>query len=410
MALVMEIDEPTLAGKFEALLPHLDERQRRLALAAEARMLGHGGIAVVARAAGVSRKTVATGVDELEAGAAPLGRARRSGGGRKKVTETDPGLLDALDALVEPESRGDPMTRLRWTTRSTRNLAAELGRQGRTVSHDTVALLLAEQLHYSLQANAKTIEGRQHPDRDAQFRYINEQAGAHIGQGQPVVSVDTKKKELVGSFKNGGREWQPQGEPIPVNVHDFADKQLGKAVPYGVYDVAANIGWVSVGTDHDTAQFAAETIRRWWNNIGRPAYPEASRLLVCADGGGSNGYRTRLWKRELATLAAETGLAITVCHLPPGTSKWNKIEHRLFSQISLNWRGRPLESHQVIVNLIAGTTTRTGLRVLAELDEGTYPKGIKVSDKEMHALEQRHITRHQFHGEWNYTLEPAKSP
>ena len=247
MALVMEIDEPTLAGKFEALLPHLDERQRRLALAAEARMLGHGGIAVVARAAGVSRKTVAAGVDELEAGEAPLGRARRSGGGRKKVTETDPGLLDALDALVEPESRGDPMTRLRWTTRSTRNLAAELGRQGRTVSHDTVALLLAEQLHYSLQANAKTTEGRQHPDRDAQFRYINEQAGAHIGQGQPVVSVDTKKKELVGSFKNGGREWQPQGEPIPVNVHDFADKQLGKAVPYGVYDVAANIGWVSRG-------------------------------------------------------------------------------------------------------------------------------------------------------------------
>ncbi len=333
MALAMEMDERVLAAKFEALLPHLDERQRRLVLGAEARLLGHGGIGLVATAAGVSRKTVAAGVSELDAGHAPLGRTRRAGGGRKKVTEADPGLLDALDALVEPESRGDPMTRLRWTTRSTRNLADELGRQGRAVSHDTVARLLAEELGYSLQANAKTVEGRQHPDRDAQFRYLNDQVAAHILAAQPVVSVDTKKKELVGNFKNGGREWHRQGEPVEVNVHDFADKTLGKAVPYGVYDVAANTGWVSVGVDHDTAQFAAETIRRWWTTVASAAYPAAGRLLICADGGGSNGYRTRLWKRELATLATETGLSITVCHLPPGTSKWNKIEHRLFSQI-----------------------------------------------------------------------------
>lgn len=409
MALVMEFDERVLAAKFEVLLPHLDERQRRLALGAEARLLGHGGIGLVAKAAGVSRKTVAAGVSELDSGQAPLGRARRDGGGRKKATVTDPALLDALDALVDPESRGDPMTRLRWTTRSTRNLADELGRQGRVVSHDTVARLLAEDLGYSLQANAKTVEGRQHPDRDAQFRYLNDQVAAHIVAGQPVISADTKKKELVGNFKNGGREWQLQGEPVEVNVHDFPDKQLGKAVPYGVYDVAANTGWVSVGVDHDTAQFAAETIRRWWNMVGASAYPTADRLLICADGGGSNGYRTRLWKRELATLATQTGLSITVCHLPPGTSKWNKIEHRLFSQISMNWRGRPLESHEVIVNLIAGTTTRTGLTVRAELDPGSYPKGIKITDKEMRALERNHITRHAFHGEWNYCVSATKS-
>jgi Rhodopirellula transposase DDE domain len=410
MALVMEFDEQVLAAKFEVLLPHLDERQRRLALGAEARLLGHGGIGLVAKAAGVSRKTVAAGVSELDSGSAPLGRARRGGGGRKKATVTDPALLDALDALVDPESRGDPMTRLRWTTRSTRNLADELGRQGRAVSHDTVARLLAEELGYSLQANAKTVEGRQHPDRDAQFRYLNDQVAAHILAGQPVISADTKKKELVGNFKNGGREWQPQGEPVEVNVHDFPDKQLGKAVPYGVYDVAANTGWVSVGVDHDTAQFAAETIRRWWNTIGTAAYPAAERLLICADGGGSNGYRTRLWKRELATLATQTGLSITVCHLPPGTSKWNKIEHRLFSQISMNWRGRPLETHEVIVNLIAGTTTRSGLTVRAELDPSSYPKGIRITDKEMRALEHNHITRHTFHGEWNYCVSATKSP
>jgi len=404
----MEIDERGLAAKFEALLPHLDERQRRLALGAEARVLGHGGIGLVSKAAGVSRKTVSAGVSELESGETPLGRTRRSGGGRKQATETDPQLLDALDALVEPESRGDPMTRLRWTTRSTRNLADELRRQGRTVSHDTVARLLAEELGYSLQGNAKTVEGRQHPDRDAQFRYINDQVGAHISAGQPVVSADTKKKELVGNYKNGGRGWQPQGEPVGANVHDFADKQLGKVAPYGVYDVAANTGWVSVGVDHDTAEFAAETIRRWWNKVAA-AYPAANRLLICADGGGSNGYRTRLWKRVLATLATETGLSITVCHLPPGTSKWNKIEHRLFSQITMNWRGRPLESHEVIVNLIAGTTTRTGLRVRAELDHNRYPKGIKISDKEMRTIEQNHITRHEFHGEWNYCVHPPTS-
>jgi len=410
MALVVALDERRLAAKFDALLPHLDERQQRLALGAEARALGHGGIGLVARAAGVSRKTVSVGVKELEAGEEPLGRARRVGGGRKRLTATDPGLLEALDALVEPESRGDPMTRLRWTTRSTRNLAEELGRQGHAVSHHTVARLLAAELHYSLQANAKTVQGTQHPDRDAQFGYINGQVGAHIAGGQPVISVDTKKKELVGNYKNGGREWQPTGSPVRVNVHDFQDKQLGKAVPYGVYDVAANTGWVSVGTDHDTAEFAAETIRRWWAKLGKTVYPDAHQLLICADAGGSNGYRGRLWKRELAVLATQTGLAITVCHLPPGTSKWNKIEHRLFSQISVNWRGRPLESHEVIVNLIAGPTTRAGLTVHAELDDGIYPKGIKVSDKEMRQLETNHITRHTFHEQWNYTINPTKPP
>jgi len=399
--------EEELAAEFAALFPHLDERQRRLAMGARARSLGHGGITVVARAAGVNAVTVSRGAAELESGGEPLGRARRAGGGRKDITQTDPGLVPALLALVDPAARGDPESPLRWTVKSTRTLARELTRQGHTVSDRTVGRLLAGE-GFSLQGNAKQAEGSQHPDRDAQFRYINGQASEHQAAGQPVVSVDAKKKEKVGNFKNGGREWRPAGQPERVNVYDFIDKELGKVTPYGVYDIAANAGWVSVGTDHDTAAFAVQTIRTWWQKAGQPAYPAASRLLICADGGGSNGYRTRLWKTELARLAKETGLAITVCHFPPGTSKWNKIEHRLFSQISMNWRGRPLTSHEVIVSLIASTRTRTGLTVAAELDQAEYPKGIKISDQEMAGLEQsRRLRRHGFHGEWNYTLSPA---
>jgi DDE family transposase/DDE superfamily endonuclease len=392
----------SLAAKFSVLLPHLDERQKRLYLGSEARSLGYGGITAVARAAGVSRQTVAGGVDELESGAAPLGRVRRAGGGRKRVGEVDAGLLPALLALVEPDVRGDPMSPLRWTTRSTRNLAAELFRQGHVVSADTVAGLLREE-GFSLQGNVKTLEGSQNPDRDQQFRYINDQVKEHQAAGEPVVSVDTKKKELVGQYKNGGREWAPEGKPVEVNTHDFPDKELGKAVPYGVYDVTANTGWVNVGTDHDTAAFAVESLRRWWNQAGRETYPDARRLLITADAGGSNGYRTRAWKTELAAFAVQTGLTITVCHFPPGTSKWNTIEHRLFSHITMNWRGRPLSSHEVILNTIAATTTRTGLRVHAELDNGQYATGITISDQEMEALP---ITSHDWHGNWNYTLRP----
>ena len=315
---VIEITQEMLAAKFEVIFPHLDERQRRLLMGAEARALGHGGIRLVARAAGVREATVSLGVDELDAGAEPLGRARRPGGGRKRAADLDPGLRPALLALVEPQERGDPMSPLRWTTMSTRTLAAELTRQGHKVSAETVGDLLREE-GFSLQGNAKTVEGRRHPDRDAQFRYINEQVKAHQDAGDPVVSVDAKKKELVGEFKNGGREWRPKGEPAQVSTHDFPDRELGKAIPYGVYDLAANAGWVNVGTDHDTAAFAVESIRRWWNAAGRGDYPQARRLLITADAGGSNGYRARAWKTELAALAAETGLEITVCHFPPGT-------------------------------------------------------------------------------------------
>ena len=318
-------------------------------------------------------------MDELDSGAGPLGRVRRPGGGRKRAADLDPGLLPALLALVEPQERGDPMSPLRWTTLSTRNLAAELARQGHKVSARTVGDLLRRE-GFSLQGNAKTVEGKQHADRDAQFSYIGEQAREYLAAGDPVVSVDAKKKELVGEFKNGGREWRPKGSPARVDAHDFPDRELGKAIPYGIYDLAANAGWVNVGTDHDTAAFAVESIRRWWNGAGRNDYPQASRLLITADAGGSNGYRTRAWKTELAALAAGTGLEITVCHLPPGTSKWNKIEHRLFSHITMNWRGRPLASHEVIVNSIAATTTRAGLTVHAELDPGSYPTGTEVSD------------------------------
>jgi len=397
----------SLRAKFAAVLPHLDERQQRLVLAGEARSLGHGGIAAVAQASGASRSRISQGVAELEAGEVPLGRVRREGGGRKPLTATDPALLAALLALVEPTRRGDPCSPLCWTTLSTRRLAAELTGAGHPVGADTVARLLREQ-GFSLQANAKTIEGGQHPDRDAQFCYLNNQADAHLSSGDPVISVDTKKKELVGPYRNGGAEWRPAGQPEQVKVHDFIDPTLGKANPYGVYDLAADTGWVSVGTDHDTAAFAVETIRRWWQATGPTCYPQASRLLITADGGGSNGYRTRLWKTELAALATDTGLQITVCHLPPGTSKWNKIEHRLFSHISMNWRGRPLTSHDVIVASIAATTTRTGLSVHAELDTTAYPTGVKIPNAQMKALDDTGtLRRHDWHPEWNYTLNPS---
>jgi transposase len=392
-----------LAAKFGSIFPHLDERQRRLLLGAEARVLGHGGIKLVARAAEVREATVSLGVRELESGEEPLGRARRAGGGRKRLTETDPGLVPALLALVQPQERGDPMSPLRWTTASTRELAGELTRQGHPVSADTVDKLLREQ-GFSLQGNAKTIEGRQHPDRDGQFRYINAQARAHQAAGEPVISVDAKKKEQVGQYGNAGRTWRPEGDPVRVRDHDFPDKDLGKVTPYGVYDIGANAGFVNVGTDHDTAAFAVESVRRWWAARGRLDYPDARRLLITADAGGSNGYRTRAWKAGLASLARETGLEITCCHFPPGTSKWNKIEHRLFSAITMNWRGRPLTSHEVILNTIAATTTATGLTVRAELDPGRYPAGIKISEAEMDALP---LARHDWHGDWNYTLHPA---
>jgi hypothetical protein len=345
----------------------------------------------------------------LDGGAAlPAGRTRRPGAGRKKVTDRDPGLLGALDELIDPESRGDPESPLRWTIKSTRQLAEALTAGGHEVSSWTVGELL-HGLRYSLQANAKVLEGSQHPDRDAQFRYINRLAAHHLRQGQPVISVDTKKKELVGSYKNAGQTWRPEGDPEKVNTYDFIDPALGKAIPYGIYDLARNRGWVSVGTDHDTAAFAVASLRSWWSGDGLASYPGAHRLLISADGGGSNGYRTRLWKLELVRLAAQTGLWITVCHFPPGTSKWNKIEHRLFAMITSNWRGQPLASHEVVVNLIGATTSRTGLRVHAELDGGTYPKGVKVPDRTMTAIRPL-IKPHHFHGEWNYTVCPARDP
>jgi hypothetical protein len=399
----MAVSREMLAAKFAVIFPHLDERQRRLLWGAEARALGHGGIRLVARAAGVREATVSLGVAELEAGSGPLGRVRRPGGGRKRSADTDPGLVPALLALVEPEERGDPESPLRWTTKSTRTLAGELARQGHRVSANTVGDLLRGQ-GFSLQGNAKTIEGSRHPDRDAQFRYINGQVKDHQDAGDPVISVDAKKKELAGEFGNAGRQWRPKGSPARVRDHDFATEAEGKAIPYGIYDLAADAGWVSVGTDHDTAAFAVETIRRWWNARGRGDYPAARRLLVTADAGGSNGYRTRAWKTQLAALAVETGLEITVCHFPPGTSKWNKIEHRLFAHISMNWRGRPLASHEVIVQSIAATTTRTGLTVHAEPGPASYPAGEKISDAEMDALP---LAPHAWHGDWNYALRPV---
>jgi transposase len=396
-------EQVALASKLALILPQLNERQRRLVLGAEARVLGHGGVSRVARAAHVSRTTVHAALAELDQALPDSERSRRSGGGRKPRPVTDPTLLQDLEALIEPGTRGDPLSPLRWTCKSTRQLAAALQAQGHRVSHQTVARLL-HQLEYSLQAPRKTLEGSSHPDRDAQFDYLNAQVTAALAAGQPVVSVDAKKKELVGLYKNGGQEWQPQGQPEPVNVYDFVDKRVGKAIPYGIYDVGRNAGWVNVGQDHDTAQFAIESLRRWWQTVGVQAYPQADRLLICADSGGSNGARVRLWKVVVQALADETGLQITVCHLPPGTSKWNKIEHRLFAHISMNWRGRPLVSHEVIVELIGATTTRTGLTVHAVRDTGSYPTKIKVSDEELAAV---HLTPHAFHGEWNYTIGPT---
>jgi hypothetical protein len=391
-----------LAGVLVEVASVLDERARRLLLGAGARQLGRGGIKLIAAATGVSVDTVGRGAAELEAGIVADGRVRAPGAGRKSAEATDPDLWPALDRLVDPETRGDPMSRLRWTTKSTVKLADELTAQGHRVGPNTVARLLKDH-DYSLQGNAKTIEGKQHPDRDAQFHYLNDQVTAFLAAGMPVISVDTKKKENVGAYKNGGREYQPQGKPVAANTYDFIG-QGGKAVPYGVYDVGTNTGWVNVGTDADTGVFAVESIRRWWTTIGSLAYPAADRLLITADGGGSNGSRLRLWKTQLAELAAQTGLQITVCHLPPGTSKWNKIEHRMFSAITLNWRGRPLETHEVVVETIAATTTKTGLTIQAALDTNTYQRGIKITDKEMKAFEAAHLQRHTFHGDWNYAV------
>jgi len=402
---MVQAGEP-VARRYAVLRPHLDERQRRLLLGAEAAELGRGGIKAVAEATGVHPDTVARGAREVEGQPEPQPRVRAAGGGRKRLAETDPQLAAELKALVDPETRGDPMSPLVWTTKSTRNLAGALTSAGHAVSDRTVARMLAG-LGFSLQGNAKVSEGRQHEDRDAQFRHINSRVREFIAAGQPVVSVDAKKKELVGDFKNGGREYQPKGSPVAVNVHDFMDKDLGKAIPYGIYDLAANAGWVSVGTDHDTSAFAVATLRTWWNTIGKTRYPRAGQLLICADSGGSNGNRTRAWKIELAAFAAETGLVVTVCHLPPGTSKWNKIEHRLFSQITLNWRGRPLITHQVIIDLISNTTTATGLTVHCVLDTGHYPTGVRYTSKDVDALP---ITRHDFHPEWNYAISPADTP
>ena len=402
------LTDAEIAARYVKIRPYLDERQRRLWLGVEAQALGRAGVGLVARATGADVKTVRRGRDEVEAGLEPDGRVRGPGGGRPSVTDLDGGVLPALEALVDPATRGDPMSPLRWTTKSTAHLAGELTGQGHAVTARTVASLLAG-AGYSLQGNAKTVEGKQHPDRDAQFRYINAQVTAFQDDGSPVISVDAKKKENVGNFKNGGAEWAPAGQPERVSVHDFADEELGKAVPYGICDLTANTGWVNVGTDHDTGAFAVASIRSWWNGPGQAAYPHARRLLITADSGGSNGSRLRLWKTELAAFAAEAGLDITVLHLPPGTSKWNKIEHRLFSAITMNWRGRPLVSHEVIIETISAVTTRTGLKVTAVLDTSIYPKGIRIPDKDMKAFEARHLQRHEFHGNWNYTI-PAEPP
>jgi transposase len=391
--------------RFSKLRGTLDERSRRLLAAAESVAIGRGGISAVCRATGMSRQVIRQGIRELdEAPVLPEGRIRRPGGGRKRAVDQDPTLKRDLEALVEPVTRGDPESPLRWTCKSVRKLASELKQRGHKTNRQMVADLL-HGLGYSLQANRKTKEGASHPERNAQFEHLNRKIKRHLKQGQPVISVDTKKKELVGDFKNSGRELRPRGDPEKVRVHDFLIPELGRANPYGVYDIGQNTGWVSVGIDHDTAEFAVETIRRWWRSMGQPTYPQATRLLITADSGGSNGSRVRLWKLELQKLADETGLAIGVCHLPPGTSKWNKIEHRLFSFITQNWRGKPLLSYQVIVNLIAATTTEAGLQVHSELDTGAYRPGVKVSDTDVAHL---NLHRDTFHGEWNYELRPRK--
>jgi len=396
---------PEIKARYDSLRPALDERARRLLLAAESQAFGPGGISAVSKTTGVSRRVIRQGLAELkEPAAIAPGRIRREGGGRKKAITLDPTLKADLEQLLESTTRGDPEAPLRWTSRSVRNLMRELQSLGHTVSHQVVADLLHE-LGYSLQANRKTKEGTSHPDRDAQFEHLNGKVKWCLGRKEPVISVDTKKKELVGEFKNGGRELRPKGNPEKVKVHDFLDKELGRATPYGIYDIGSNTGWVNVGIDHDTAEFAVESIRRWWRSMGSQTYPHAKRLLVTADAGGSNGSRLRLWKLELQKFADETGLRIAICHFPPGTSKWNRIEHRLFSFISQNWRGKPLTSLQVIVSLIAATTTATGLKVHSELDTASYPAGIKVSDKE---IAQINLHRDKFHGDWNYEIHPRQ--
>jgi transposase len=398
--------DAAIKERYAVLTPLLDERCRRLLVAAESQVIGRSGAATVSRVTGVSRRVIRQGMAELKSPAVlEGGRVRHPGGGRKKAVDKDPALKHALETLLESTTRGDPEAPLRWTCRSVRNLTAELRQQGHSVSHQVVADLLHE-LGYSLQANRKTTEGTNHPDRNAQFEYVNTRVKRYLASRIPVISVDTKKKELVGDFKNGGRELRPQGDPEKVRVHDFLDKQLGRATPYGIYDIGRNTGWVNVGVDHDTAEFAVESIRRWWTSMGRKTYPRAGRLLITADSGGSNGARLRLWKVELQKLADETGLRIAVCHFPPGTSKWNKIEHRLFSFITQNWRGKPLISLQVIVNLIAATTTGTGLRVHSELDERAYPPGVKVSDAQ---LAQVKLRPDKFHGDWNYQILPRQT-
>jgi hypothetical protein len=391
--------------RYRELAPVLNEQSLRRFVALEAQALGRGGVSLMARISGLARSTIYHGLSDIRDNvSAPAGRIRKEGGGRKKKASEDPTLVAVLKRLVEPVTRGDPMQPLLWTTRSLRNLANELANKGHTACPTVVGNLLRG-MGYSLQANSKTREGGQHIDRDAQFNYINTQAKAFLAANEPVISVDTKKKELVGNFKNNGREWRRNGAPEQVNVHDFIDPKQSRAVPYGVYDITNNVGWVSVGTDHDTATFAVNAIRRWWRTMGMKRHPKAKRLMITADGGGSNGYRVRLWKVELQKLADQLKLPITVCHLPPGTSKWNKIEHRLFSFITINWRGKPLRSYRTIVQLISATTTDTGLKVRAELDENKYPKGVKVSDLQMAAV---NLTRHSFHGDWNYTVSSRR--
>jgi Rhodopirellula transposase DDE domain len=391
--------------RYREMAPVLNEQSLRRFVALEAKALGHGGVSLMSQISGLARSTIYHGLADIRDDiSAPAGRVRKPGGGRKKKPAADPTLIVDLKRLVEPTTRGDPMQPLLWTTRSLRNLVNALATKGHEVCPTVVGKLLRD-MGYSLQANSKTREGDQHIDRDAQFQYINTQAIAFLAANEPVISVDTKKKELVGNFKNNGREWRRQGMPELVNVHDFIDPKLSRAVPYGVYDINNNVGWVSVGTDHDTASFAVNAIRRWWRTMGKKRHPKARRLMITADGGGSNGYRVRLWKVELQKLADELKLPITVCHLPPGTSKWNKIEHRLFSFITINWRGKPLRSYRAIVQLIAATSTDAGLKVRAELDENKYPKGVKVSDAEMEAV---NLSRHPFHGDWNYTISPAR--
>ncbi len=401
----MELDRK-LKEKFEILLPLLNEKQRRIALACEARYIGYGGIKQVVMASGFSKPTIINAIKEIKANADIIDTKtiRKAGGGRKPIVEKDPELLVDLDNLISPETRGDPMSPLRWCCKSTRNIEKALKDKGHKISYRVIGEIL-KNMGYSLQSNRKTDEGKQHPDRDEQFHYINDTVKAYIKQGQPVISVDCKKKELIGNYKNIGSEWQPEGNPEKVKVYDFVDKEKGKAAPYGIFDIKNNEGWVNVGISSDTAQFAVNSIRTWWNNMGQESYPNVKQILITADGGGSNGSRNRLWKKELQSYANETGLEVTVCHLPPGTSKWNKIEHRLFSYISMNWRGKPLISIEVIVNLIASTKTKEGLRVKTSIDKRSYQTGIKVTDKEFNEI---NIEKNEFHGEWNYKIKPKR--